>query len=69
MKSNIVTVSRKHQATTPVDIRKRLDIRPGSKMVMLAMNGHITLLPLPEAYCGTARGLNSPALPGRSGSV
>ena len=45
-----------------MDIRKRLDIQSGSKMIMLAMNGDIRLLPLPEAYCGIALGLNNTAL-------
>ena len=62
MESNIVTVSRKYQVTIQVEIRKRLEILLGSKMVMLAMNGDISLLPLPEAYCGIALDLNNTAL-------
>ena len=45
-----------------MEIRKRLEILLGSKMVVLAMNGDIRLLPLPEAYCGIALGLNNTAL-------
>ena len=56
VKSNIVTVSPKYQVTIPVEIRERLNIQPGSKMVMQATNGHISLLPLlpPKAHCGIA---------------
>ncbi len=64
MKTNIVTVSPKYQVVIPVELRERLNIRPGSKMTMLEINGQVRLLPVlpPAAYRGIARGLKDTSI-------
>jgi AbrB family looped-hinge helix DNA binding protein len=65
MKTNIVTVSPKYQVVIPMELRERLNIRPGSKMTMLEINGQVRLLPLlpPAAYRGIAKGLKDTDIP------
>lgn len=65
MKTNAVTVSPKYQVVIPMELRQRLNIRPGSKMTMLEINGQIRLLPVlpPEAYRGIAKGLQDTDIP------
>ena len=43
---------------------ERLNIRPGSKMTMLEINGQVRLLPVlpPAAYRGIARGLKDTSI-------
>lgn len=65
MKSSTVTVSSKYQTVLPAELRKNMQIRPGSKLTMVEMGGRVRLLPvLPaSAYRGIARQLSNTDIP------
>jgi AbrB family looped-hinge helix DNA binding protein len=42
----VVTVSRRYQITIPREIREFMGIRPGQKIEVTIVNGHIVLIPL-----------------------
>jgi AbrB family looped-hinge helix DNA binding protein len=53
---HIVTTSNRGQIVIPREIRKKLQISPGKKLLVKAEAGHILLTPLPddpvEQFCG-----------------
>ena len=57
---NIVTVSPKFQVVIPLDVRRRLALQPGAKLVVVDFNGGLRLMPLqpPSALRGIARGVS-----------
>ena len=55
-----VTVSSKYQVVIPKEVRRRLRVRPGQKLMVFIKGGSISLVcdrPL-ESLRGIARGLN-----------
>lgn len=54
-----VTVSPKYQVVIPLELRRRLKLEPGAKLMVLEFNGGLRLLPLkpPAALRGIARGV------------
>lgn len=58
---NTVTVSPKYQVVIPLEVRRRLDLRPGSKLMVVEFNGGLRLVPLkpPAALRGIARGIST----------
>ena len=56
-----VTVSPKFQVVIPLDVRRSLQLQPGTKLSVVAFNGGLRLLPVqaPSALRGIARGLVS----------
>jgi AbrB family looped-hinge helix DNA binding protein len=44
--SSTMTVSSKYQIVIPKELRERLNIKPGQKLVGLVKFGHITLVPV-----------------------
>lgn len=57
----IVTVSPNYRVVIPLEIRRRLNLRPGAKLQMIEFNGGLRLLPLlpPSALRGIARGIET----------
>jgi AbrB family looped-hinge helix DNA binding protein len=55
---NTVTVSPKFQVVIPLEIRRRMQLQPGSKLMVVEFNGGLRLMPLqpPSALRGIARG-------------
>ena len=58
---NTVTVSPKFQVVIPLELRRRLKLEPGAKLMVLEFNGGLRLMPLkpPSAYRGIARGVHT----------
>jgi AbrB family looped-hinge helix DNA binding protein len=58
---NTVTVSPKYQVVIPLDVRRRLKLEPGSKLMVIEFNGGLRLMPLqpPAALRGIARGIGT----------
>lgn len=58
---NTVTVSPKFQVVIPLELRRRLKIEPGAKLMVVEFNGGLRLMPLkpPAALRGIARGLGT----------
>lgn len=58
---NTVTVSPKYQVVIPLEVRRRLDLKPGSKLMVIEFNGGLRLMPLkpPAALRGIARGITA----------
>lgn len=54
-----VTVSPKFQVVIPLDVRRRMKLEPGAKLMVVEFNGGVRLMPLkpPSALRGIARGL------------
>ena len=56
-----VTLSAKHQLTVPVDIVRKLGLRPGDKLAAELVDDHLALLPQPDSWArsvlGSARGV------------
>jgi AbrB family looped-hinge helix DNA binding protein len=54
-----VTVSPKFQVVIPLDVRRRLKLEPGAKLMVVEFNGGLRLMPLqpPSALRGIARGV------------
>jgi AbrB family looped-hinge helix DNA binding protein len=59
-----VTVSPKYQIVIPPDVRRRMNLQPGDKLMVVEFNGGLLLLPLvaPASLRGISRGIN-PAVP------
>jgi len=43
---NVVTVSPKYQVVIPLEVRRRLKLEPGSKLMVVEFNGGLRLMPL-----------------------
>jgi len=56
---NTVTVSPKFQVVIPLEVRRRLKLQPGAKLMVVEFNGGLRLMPLkpPSALRGIARGV------------
>ena len=56
-----VTVSPKFQVVIPLEVRRRMKLKPGAKLMVVEFNGGLRLLPLkpPAALRGIARGLDT----------
>lgn len=56
-----VTVSPKFQVVIPLDVRKRMRLEPGAKLMVVEFNGGLRLLPLqpPSTLRGIARGVST----------
>lgn len=56
-----VTVSPKFQVVIPLELRRRLKIEPGAKLMAIESNGGLRLVPLkpPAALRGIARGVGT----------
>ena len=54
-----VTVSPKFQVVIPLDVRRRLKLEPGAKLMVVEFNGTLRMTPLkpPSALRGIARGI------------
>jgi AbrB family looped-hinge helix DNA binding protein len=57
---NTVTVSPKFQVVIPLEVRRRMKLQPGTKLMVLEFNGGLRLMPLqtPAAWRGIARGVS-----------
>lgn len=58
---NTVTVSAKFEVAIPLELRRRLKIEPGAKLMIFEFNGGLRLMPLkpPAALRGIARGVGT----------
>jgi AbrB family looped-hinge helix DNA binding protein len=56
-----VTVSPKFQVVIPLEVRRRLKLEPGAKLMVVEFNGALRLIPLkaPAALRGIARGVSA----------
>ena len=56
---NTVTVSPKFQIVIPLEVRKRMKLEPGAKLMVIETPGGLRLVPLqpPAALRGIARGV------------
>ena len=56
-----VTVSPKFQVVIPLEVRRRMKLEPGAKLMVVEFNGGLRLLPLkpPSALRGIARGIST----------
>ena len=64
-----VTVSPKFQVVIPLEVRRRMKLEPGAKLMVVEFNGGLRLMPLKAAAAlrGIARGIDTTieAEPGR----
>ncbi len=58
---NTVTVSPKFQVVIPLEVRKRMKLEPGAKLMVIETPGGLRLVPLqpPAALRGIARGVST----------
>ena len=58
---NTVTVSPKFQVVIPLEVRRRLQLKPGEKLAVVELNGGLRLMPLksPSTLRGIARGIDT----------
>lgn len=56
---NTVTVSPKFQVVIPLEVRRRMNLEVGAKLMVVEFNGGLRLMPLrpPSALRGIARGI------------
>lgn len=56
-----VTVSPKFQIVIPLDVRRRMKLEPGAKLMVLEFNGGLRPMPLKPAAAlrGIARGIST----------
>jgi AbrB family looped-hinge helix DNA binding protein len=56
---NTVTVSPKFQVVIPLDVRRRMKLEPGTKLMVVEVAGGIRLMPVktPAELRGIARGI------------
>ena len=56
-----VTISPKFQVVIPLEVRRRMKLEPGAKLMVVEFNGGLRLLPLkpPSALRGIARGIST----------
>jgi AbrB family looped-hinge helix DNA binding protein len=59
-----VTVSPKFQVVIPLEVRRRMKLQPGAKLMVVEFNGGLRLVPLvpPSSLRGIARGV-TPDIP------
>lgn len=57
---NTVTVSPKFQVVIPLEVRRRMKLEPGTKLMVVEFNGGLRLMRLqpPAALRGIARGVS-----------
>jgi AbrB family looped-hinge helix DNA binding protein len=57
---NTVTVSPKFQVVIPLDVRRRMKLEPGAKLMVVEVAGGLRLMPLktPAELRGIARGIS-----------
>lgn len=55
-----VTVSPKFQVVIPLDVRRRMNLQPGAKLMVVEFNGGLRMVPLvpPASLRGIARGID-----------
>jgi AbrB family looped-hinge helix DNA binding protein len=55
-----VTVSPKFQVVIPLEVRRRLNLQPGAKLMVVDFNGGLRLMPVvpPSSLRGIARGID-----------
>ena len=58
---NTVTVSPKFQVVIPLEVRRRMQLKPGERLVVVELNGGLRLMPLksPSTLRGIARGIDT----------
>ena len=58
---SIVTVSPKFQVVIPLEVRRRMKLEPGAKLMVVEFNGGLRLMPLKAAAAlrGIARGIDT----------
>ncbi|MDO9314187.1 MAG: AbrB/MazE/SpoVT family DNA-binding domain-containing protein [Burkholderiaceae bacterium] len=58
---NTVTVSPKFQVVIPLEVRRRMKLEPGAKLMVIETPGGLRLVPLkpPVALRGIARGITT----------
>ena len=58
---NTVTVSPKFQVVIPLEVRRRMKLEPGAKLMVVELNGSLRLIPMlaPSALRGIARGADT----------
>ena len=56
-----VTVSPKFQVVIPLEVRRRMKLEPGAKLMFVEFNGGLRLMPLKAAAAlrGIARGIDT----------
>jgi AbrB family looped-hinge helix DNA binding protein len=56
-----VTISPKFQVVIPLEVRTRLQLQPGTKLMVVEFNGGLRLMPLkpPSSLRGIARGIGT----------
>ena len=56
-----MTISPKFQVVIPADVRKRLQLKPGQKLSVIASDGCVLLIPVrpPRELMGIARGIDT----------
>ena len=56
---NTVTVSPKFQVVIPLEVRRRMNLEAGAKLMVVEFNGGLRLMPLkpPSSLRGIARGI------------
>ena len=56
-----VTVSPKFQVVIPLEVRRRMKLEPGAKLMVVEFNGGLRLMPLKAAAAlrGIARGIDT----------
>ncbi len=61
MNTVTVTVSPKFQVVIPLEVRRRMKLEPGAKLMVLEFNGGLRLMPLRPAAAlrGIARGVKA----------
>ena len=61
MSTVTVTGSPKFQVVIPLDVRRRMKLEPGAKLMVLEFNGGLRLMPLKPAAAlrGIARGVKA----------
>ena len=64
MDMTTVTVSPKFQVVIPLEVRERLALKPGMKMMVLEVPGGLRLMPVKpaSAFRGIARGIDTTVL-------
>ncbi len=53
----MITVSSKYQIVIPREVREKLDLKAGDKLIIKANNGKIIIYPQPKSYAKYSLGL------------
>lgn len=61
MLTDVVTVSSKYQIVIPQDVRKKMNLRPGQKVIVIEKDGVVHLIPQKpiREMRGFAKGIDS----------